>query len=268
MNNLHFITIVKIGGNIVDDPAALDLFLRQVRCIHRSNQAVVIVHGGGKEATRLCKRLDIPVTMIDGRRVTDAATLDVATMVYAGLVNKRIVAKLRGLGVDNVLGLTGADCGLVPSYRRLPEPVDYGFVGDIDPEDIPAGKLLDMLKAGVLPVFCAITCTEEGQLLNSNADNVASAIAKALAAQPGCPDVRLIYCLEQPGVMRDINDPRSLISVIRPGDFDGLCASGTIHSGMIPKVAGAIDAVSAGVTSVRITNPEGFGCGAGTVVCL
>lgn len=257
------ITVVKIGGNIIDDSAALTLCLQRFAAIPGPK---VLVHGGGKEASRLSRAMEIPVTMIEGRRVTTAETLDVVTMVYAGLINKRIVSRLQGLGCSGAIGLCGADAGIIPSHRRKPEPVDYGFVGDIVPSEIPAGRLSSLLDAGLIPVFCAITCsTADGQLLNSNADSVASAVASACAS---IAPTRAVFCFEQPGVMLDIDRPDSVIAEMTPADFERLKSDGVIHSGMIPKLTGAIGALHNGVESVLITNIDGIACNAGTVIRL
>jgi acetylglutamate kinase len=167
------IKVVKIGGNVIDNEAALERFVADFAA---NEGQKVLVHGGGKLATRLAEKLEIPTTMIDGRRVTDSQTLDVVTMVYAGGVNKRIVAALQAAGC-NALGLSGADANMIPAVRRSPVPVDYGFVGDIDATKINVSMLGVMLDAGITPVFCAITHDGEGTLLNSNADSVASAVA-------------------------------------------------------------------------------------------
>lgn len=257
------LTVLKIGGNIVDNPEALDLCLRRFAAMPGPK---LLVHGGGREATRLSRAMEIPVTMIDGRRVTSAETLEVVTMVYAGLINKRIVSHLQALGCRGALGLCGADAALLPSHRRSPEPVDYGYVGDINPDDIPAERLMRLIDNGIVPVFCAITCqTDDGQLLNSNADSVASALGAACAR---LTPTRVIFCFEQPGVMRDINDPTSLIASLDPDSFGQLRAEGIIHSGMLPKIEGAIRALRQGVDNVVITNIDGLATDRGTVIRL
>lgn len=256
------INVVKIGGNVIDNPDALAAFLDDFAVMPAPK---VLVHGGGKEATRLSARLGIQTTMIEGRRVTDRETLDVVTMVYAGLINKRIVAMLQARGV-NALGLCGADANLIPAKKRNPQPVDYGYVGDIDAANSEA--LGAFLNAGLTPVVCAITRCDEpekGLLLNSNADSVACAVASA-AAVIG-PTV-MHYCFEMPGVMVDVNDPTSIISEITPERFAELKNSGVVHSGMIPKITGAIKACQAGVSSVIIKSSAALNADRGTVVKL
>lgn len=256
------INVVKIGGNVIDNSAALCAFLDDFAALPSPK---VLVHGGGKEATRLSARLGIQTNMIDGRRVTDSDTLEVVTMVYAGLINKRIVALLQARGV-NALGLCGADADLIPAKRRSPVPVDYGFVGDIDAANSDALKAL--LNAGFTPVVCAITrCTDptDGLLLNSNADSVACAVASAAARIE--PTV-MHYCFEMPGVMADVNNPASVIPEITPDSFADLKEKGIVHSGMIPKITGAINACKAGVSSVIIKSSEALNGEGGTVVRL
>ena len=201
------ITVVKIGGNVIDNEAALERFVADFAELPSPK---IIVHGGGKLATRLAEKLEIPTTMVEGRRVTDAATLDVVTMVYAGLLNKRIVAKLQREGC-NALGFSGADGNMIPAVKRNPEPLDYGFVGDIEASKINTSLLGTLLESGITPVFCAITHDCQGSLLNSNADSVASAVA--VAASTIAP-TDLVFCFEKQGVLRDIDDENSVISLI------------------------------------------------------
>lgn len=239
------LNIVKIGGNVVDNPEALASFLSDFA---KMPGAKLLVHGGGKEATRLSGAMGIETTMIQGRRVTDRATLDVVTMVYAGLINKRIVSSLQALGCD-AIGLTGADGNALRATRRSPEPVDYGFVGDIYPAGVNHTLISSLINDGLTPVFCAITHDGNGTLLNCNADSVASGLAKGLAPYF---DVNLTFCFELPGVLADINDPLSVVSVITPADRDSLVERGVISDGMIPKIDGALQSVAAGVKSVAI----------------
>lgn len=256
------INVVKIGGNVIDNPQALASFLDDFAAMPSPK---ILVHGGGKEATRFSTRLGIETTMIEGRRVTDEATIEVVTMVYAGLINKRIVAMLQARGV-NALGLCGADANLMPAKRRSPEPIDYGFVGDIDTAN--SDSLGVFLNAGLTPVVCAITRNQEptsGLLLNSNADSVACAIASAAAVLE--PTV-MHYCFEMPGVMVDVNDPNSVIPEITTESFAQLKAQGIVHSGMIPKITGALKACKAGVKSVIIKSSAALNGAVGTVVRL
>lgn len=244
------ITVVKIGGNVIDDPAALDRFLAGFAAMEGPR---ILVHGGGKLATRLAERLELPVKLIDGRRVTDRGTLDVVTMVYAGLVNKRIVAGLQAAGC-NAIGLSGADGDIVRADRRPARPVDYGFVGDIRRvDDAMLGRLLD---AGLTPVFSAIMHDGAGTLLNCNADSVASAVA--LGASRIAP-TDLVFCFERRGVLRDPDDDGSVIREITADGFAALRAEGIVSKGMIPKIENALKAVAEGVRSVCIKHASDLG---------
>lgn len=256
------ITVVKIGGNVVDNPQALKQFAADFAHIPAPR---ILIHGGGKEATRLAARLDIPQTMIEGRRVTSAETLEVCTMVYAGLVNKRVVRALADAGC-NPLGLSGIDLRIIPASRRPAEPVDYGFVGDIDPADINTDALHALLSAGITPVFCALAYDKRGEsLLNCNADSVAAAVA--VAATRIAP-TRLTFCFEKDGVMADIDRPDTLIESITPDTFDALRASGVVAGGMIPKITNALAAIRAGVESVRICRSDLLASSRGTVITI
>ncbi len=239
------IKIVKIGGNVVNNPDALDSFLTDFVKIEGHK---ILVHGGGREATRLSAALGIETTMIDGRRVTDRETLDVVTMVYAGLVNKRIVARLQALGCD-AIGLSGADADVIRATRRPARPVDFGFVGDIADEDVAESVIAMLLHNHLTPVFCAITHDGNGQLLNCNADTVAASVACAASRiQPS----RLIYCFERPGVLANADDDNSVIPLITPENYISLRESGAVSGGMIPKIDNAFSAISRGVKSVTI----------------
>lgn len=251
------IAVVKIGGNVINSDEALARFLADFA---RLSGPKILVHGGGKAATRLAAQLGIPTRMVDGRRITDPQTLDVVTMVYAGLINKRIVAGLQRHGC-NALGLSGADGNLLPARRRPPESVDFGCVGDILQERVNAPLLRVLLDAGITPVFCAITHDGEGSLLNSNADSVASAVAAA-AATLGPAELHL--CFEKEGVLRDIDDPASLIALLTPESYAPLRAEGAIHSGMIPKIDNAFRALALGVGSVVIQHADNLLNGRGT----
>lgn len=239
------LNIVKIGGNVVDNPEALASFLSD---FSRMTGPRILVHGGGKEATRLSGAIGIETKMIQGRRVTDRATLDIVTMVYAGLINKRVVSSLQALGCD-AIGLTGADGDVLRATRRSPEPVDYGYVGDISPEGVNHSLISALIGQGLTPVFCAITHDGDGSLLNCNADSVASGLARGLAPYF---DVNLTFCFELPGVLADINDPSSVVSKITAADRDSLVERGVISGGMIPKIDNALQSVAAGVRSVAI----------------
>lgn len=239
------IKVVKIGGNVIDSEESLSSFVSDFASIEGPK---VLVHGGGKLATRLAERLDIPTTMIDGRRVTDSDTLDVVTMVYAGLVNKRIVAMLQSLGC-NAIGLSGADGGAVRATRRAANPIDFGFVGDISVEGVDTAFIRNLTEQGIVPVFCSIMHDGKGQLLNCNADSVASAVAVGLATE--C-DTELLFCFEKRGVMRDIDDDTSVIANINREGYKTLLAEGVVNKGMIPKIDGAFRALECGVKVVTI----------------
>ena len=235
------LTLVKIGGNVIDDESALRLFLSHFSKI---KGAKILVHGGGKLATDLAQKLDMPQTMIDGRRVTDPETLKIATMVYGGLINKSIVAGLEALSVSTV-GLTGADFNLIRSKKRRATEVDYGLVGDI--EAVNGEKLIALLEEGHTPVLAPLTHDGAGQLLNTNADTIASAVAVELSTHF---QVSLIYTFEKSGVLLDVNDEKSLIPAINFSQFQILQKEGKIFAGMIPKLVNAFLALKSGVNAV------------------
>lgn len=253
------INVVKIGGNVVDNPAALTAFLRDFATLKGPK---ILVHGGGKEATRLSTTLGIETKMIDGRRVTDRQTLDVVTMVYAGLINKRIVAMLQAEGC-NAVGLSGADGNVIPARRRPANPIDYGFVGDIDPRAVNDRFIASLLAAGVTPVFCAICHDDAGTLLNCNADSVAAAVAQGASRIDA---TRLTYCFEKAGVLRDVDDPASVIELVTAESFVTLREQGIVAKGMIPKIENALACAAAGVSEVRICQAEALTVGGGTTI--
>ena len=255
--------IIKIGGNIVDNPAKLRAFLTDFAALEGDK---ILVHGGGKVATAISAALGIETTMIDGRRVTDGRTLEVVTMVYNG-INKQIVSALQGFGC-NAMGLCGADGRLVVSRRRSPEPVDYGFVGD--PVSVNVDFAEGVIKQGFTLVVAPITydggngdsgaggCRENGEsvkLLNTNADTVAQTIAVAMAGV-GKTGVELVYCFEKQGVLADVDDENSVISHIDRAKFAELKVAGTVHSGMLPKLENAFRALDGGVQKVVICAAE------------
>lgn len=254
------LTIIKVGGAIVEDNDKLAQLLDRFAAIDGEK---ILVHGGGRKATKVATKLGIESQMIEGRRVTDAEMLKVVTMVYGGLVNKNIVARLQARGV-NALGLTGADMDVMRSHRRpLVNGVDYGFVGDVDKVDGEALKTL--LENGVTPVLAPLTHDGEGNILNTNADTIASETAKALAKDF---DITLVYCFEKPGVLSNPDDDTSAIPVITRADYDRLTADGTISGGMKPKVSNALAAIDAGVDRVIITQTSAIGEeNKGTVIC-
>lgn len=239
------INVIKIGGNIIDNADALDKFLEEFVALEGKK---ILVHGGGKEATRLSGTLGIETKMIDGRRVTDRPTLDVVTMVYAGLINKRIVSLLQAKGCDAV-GLTGADGNLIPASKRPANPIDYGFVGDIDASKVSDIFLATLLDNGYVPVVCAICHDGKGTLLNCNADSVANAVAVAASR---IDETYLTFRFEKPGVMANVDDPDSVIPSITKESFEELKATGAVASGMIPKIHNALESARMGVKEVRI----------------
>ena len=251
------LTLVKVGGAIVENADSLSSLLDKFASIEGHK---VLVHGGGRSATRIAERLGLPQQMVAGRRVTDADTLRVVTMVYAGLVNKNIVAQLQARGI-NALGLTGADMNVISSHRRPPkqvrmddgstQTVDYGFVGDID--QVNADLLADLIAKGVVPVMCPIGHDTQGSLLNTNADTIAAEVAKALARNF---EVTLVYCFEKRGVLRDADDDDSVISCITRAEFPVLVEQGIVSGGMLPKLENAFDAIRAGVQEVVITRAD------------
>lgn len=253
------INVVKIGGNVIDDPAALADF---VDIFSGLEGPKILVHGGGKEATRLSKAMGIETIMIEGRRVTDRHTLDIVTMTYAGLINKRIVAMLQAKGCD-ALGFSGADGNIIMATRRPANPIDYGFVGDIDPKDVNDTIIRILLEAGVTPVVCAICHDGNGTLLNCNADSVASAVA--IGSSRIAPTV-LTYCFEKAGVLADVDDEESVIPLITKENFHTLKENGTIAKGMIPKLTNALDSASKGVNEVRICKAEDLLNDSGTII--
>ena len=239
------LTIVKVGGAVVEDERQLSQVLKDFSAIEGRK---VLVHGGGRKATKMAERLGIETKMVEGRRITDADMLEVVTMVYGGLVNKNLVAKLQANGV-NALGLTGADANAIRSHKRpLKNGVDYGFVGDVDQAD---GEMLGrLIEAGITPVMAPLTHDGEGHILNTNADTIASETAKALA---NLYDVTLIFSFEKKGVLRNPDDDDSVIATINHADFENYKADGTISGGMLPKMENALSAVDAGVSKVIIT---------------
>ena len=240
----HPLTIVKVGGAVVEDEARLSRLLADFSAIEGRK---VLVHGGGRRATAVASSLGIESKMVGGRRITDSQLLEVVTMVYGGLVNKNIVARLQACGID-ALGLTGADIDVIRSHKRPVKDVDYGFVGDV--ERVDGGKLSQLIEAGITPVMAPLTHDGQGNMLNTNADTIAAETAKALAGQY---DVTLIFSFEKKGVMARPDDDDSLIPVITRADYMRYAADGTVSGGMLPKLENAFNAISAGVSRVNIT---------------
>lgn len=251
------LTIVKVGGKIVEEEDSLKQLLKDFSAIGGFK---LLVHGGGRSATRLAEQLGIESRMVNGRRITDAGMLRVVTMVYGGLVNKNIVAGLQAFGV-NALGLTGADMNLMCSDKRPVKEVDYGFVGDV--KEVNAGLLATLIGQGIVPVLAPLTHDKQGHMLNTNADTIAGEAAKALAAYF---DVTLVYCFEKRGVLRDENDEESVIPEINSSTFGQLVDEGIVQGGMIPKLENSLDAVDAGVKEVIITQATQIHTGGGTKI--
>lgn len=253
------LTVVKVGGKIVEEDASLKQLLSDFAAIEGHK---VLVHGGGRSATAIAAKLGIESIMVNGRRVTDAETLKVVTMVYGGLVNKNIVAQLQAMEI-NALGLTGADMNYMLSAKRPVGEVDYGFVGDV--KAVNAGLLADLIAKGIVPVLAPLTHDKQGNLLNTNADTIAGEAAKALAHYF---DVTLVYCFEKKGVLRDEHDDDSVIAEINKEAFAQFVADGVIQGGMIPKLENAFQAIDAGVSQVIITKADAIDGKAGTKVKL
>jgi acetylglutamate kinase len=241
------LTIVKVGGKIVEDAESLSNLLND---FSQLSGYKVLVHGGGRSATRIATRLGIETKMINGRRITDEDMLQVVTMVYGGLVNKNVVAKLQGLGL-NAIGLTGADMDVIRSDKRPVREIDYGFAGDVKSVN---GEILAMLiKKNIIPVMAPLTHDGMGHMLNTNADTIAAEIAKSLAKYF---DVTLTYCFDRKGVLRDENDENSVINLIDPVIYKKLKEDGVVCGGMFPKMDNAFSAINAGVSQVIITSSE------------
>ncbi len=252
------LTIVKVGGAVVEDELQLSQLLKDFGAIEGRK---VLVHGGGRKATKMAERLGIETKMVNGRRITDAAMLEVVTMVYGGLVNKYLVAQLQANGI-NALGLTGADANVILSHKRpLKDGIDYGFVGDVD--YVAHQTLAHLIEAGITPVMAPLTHDAEGHILNTNADTIASETAKALA---NIYNVTLIFSFEKKGVLSNPDDDDSVIPVITKEDFERYKADGTISGGMLPKIENALRAVEAGVSRVIITLATAIDGKHGTVI--
>ncbi|MFV8372335.1 acetylglutamate kinase [Flavobacterium sp. LB2P74] len=243
MENKKPVTLIKIGGNIIDNPTELSQFLIDFSQIEGYK---VLVHGGGKSATKMAESIGLIPQMIDGRRITDAAMLDVVVMIYAGQINKNIVAQLQA-NSTNAMGFSGADGNLIQSDKRNHPTINYGFVGDV--KKVNTNVLQTLLSSGIVPVFCAITHDGKGQLLNTNADTIASELAIALSE---VFDVTLNYCFEKPGVLYDAEDDSSVIENINQELYSKLKAEGAIHSGMIPKLDNCFNSLSKGVQKIKI----------------
>lgn len=251
------LVLIKVGGKIVEEENTLRQLLKDFAAIEGHK---VLVHGGGRSATKLAAELGVETKMVNGRRITDAGMLRIVTMVYGGLVNKNIVAKLQALGV-NALGLTGADMNLIRSEKRPVKEVDYGYVGDV--KEVNAELLAGLIKQGIVPILAPLTHDKEGHLLNTNADTIAGEAAKALAKYF---EATLMFCFEKKGVLMDENDDESVIPEIDREAFKKYVDEGIIQGGMIPKLENAFQAIDAGVKRVVITQASEINNGTGTIV--
>ena len=243
------LSIIKIGGNIIEDDTSLNAFLKLFSNLEGKK---ILVHGGGKSATAMASKLGIESKMVNGRRITDKETLEVITMVYGGLVNKNMVAKLQALQID-AIGLTGADINSIKSNKRQVTNIDYGFVGDV--KEVASNSIDRLIKANFTPVFCAITHDGNGQLLNTNADTIASKVAIGMSKKY---DTTIYYCFELNGVLRDINDQNSVIKYLNINTYNKLLKDGNIADGMLPKLENCFDALKNGVSKVNMGNTNMF----------
>lgn len=241
MNKLY---VTKIGGNVLDDDEALNRFLKDFASIQAPK---ILIHGGGTIATKIGNQLGIESKYINGRRITDRQTLDLVTMVYGGLVNKQIVAHLQQWG-SNALGVTGADGNMIKAVKRPVKDIDFGYVGDITPDSVNSTLLYFLLKQNVVPVFAPLTYSE-GMMLNTNADTIASVLAISLSKHF---DVRLIFCFEKRGVLRDANDENSVIRNLNESEYKRLLSEGAFSDGILPKLENCFTAIRSGVKEVLI----------------
>src|SRR6478609_1272242 len=258
--------IIKVGGNIIDDKEKLKIFLQSFSKIFGASSSLpfrgrgLLVHGGGKIATTIGNKLGIESKYINGRRITDDATIDLVTMVYGGLINKKIVAQLQSLNC-NAIGLTGADGNIIPATKRpakniinahgSEDVIDFGWVGDIDNSKVKSQNLKALLESGFIPVFASLTHDEQGHILNTNADTIASSLAVALSE---FYDVRLIYCFEKKGVLENVEDENSVIHLINKEKYKQLLVEQKLFAGILPKIDNAFAAIDAGVNEVLIGN--------------
>lgn len=249
------LTIIKVGGKVVEEPESLNALLDQFKKISGNK---ILVHGGGRTATEIANRLGIETKMVEGRRITDSDMLDVVIMVYGGLVNKKIVAGLQARDM-NAIGLTGADLNLIKAHKRPVKDIDYGFVGDVD--DVDPEELCLLINENVIPVIAPLTHDGKGQLLNTNADTIAAELATELS---NFYKVYLFYCFEKKGVLVDPNDESSVIYDLDIKLFNQYKADGIIRDGMVPKLENGFRAKMKGVQEILITNPENISTGRGT----
>ena len=245
--NKEKLFIIKIGGNVIDDPDQLDSFLNDVAKIESKK---ILVHGGGKIATAIGEKLGIQSKYIDGRRITDDETIDLVTMVYGGLVNKKIVAKLQSIHC-NAIGVTGADANLIPAMKRPVKEIDFGWVGDVNAENINSETWKLLLENGLTPVAAPLTHDNKEHILNTNADTIASVLSVSLSKYY---EVTLIFCFEKNGVLLDVNDENSAINKLTFNDYLFLKKSNKLFAGILPKIDNAFDAINKGVKEIVIGN--------------
>jgi|SRR5436190_4650851 len=237
--------VIKIGGNVIDDDTVLQSFLKDFAAIPEKK---ILIHGGGKVASNIGKQLGIEPNYVNGRRITDEATIDLVTMVYGGLLNKKIVAKLQSLNCNSI-GLTGADANIIPAVKRPVGEIDYGFVGDIENLQLAVGSLKLFFSNDLVPVIAPLTHDGGGQILNTNADTIASALAIALSESY---DVRLIYCFEKKGVLENVDDENSVIPLINKEKYQQLLQDKKLADGILPKIDNAFAAINSGVKEVLV----------------
>lgn len=247
MSEKKKLAIIKIGGNVIDDTSQLETFLQKLSNI---NIPFILVHGGGKIATELSKKMGLIPQMVNGRRITDAETLSLVTMVYGGLINKNICAALQAKNI-NALGLTGADGGWIKAHKRPVKDIDYGFVGDV--ESVDASRLAVLVNAGFYPVIAPLTHDGKGHMLNTNADTMASVTAVALSS---LYDVHLVYCFEKAGLLIDVDDENTLVTQVNLSDIKTLQEKGIIAGGMIPKTDNIADALQKGVQKISLCKAD------------
>ena len=248
MTNLF---IIKIGGNVLDDPAALQSFLRDFAALPEPK---ILVHGGGKIATQIGEKLGLQPQYVQGRRITDEATLDLVTMVYGGLINRQLTAQLQAMGC-NAIGLTGSDANILPAVKRPVQEVDFGWVGDIQTDKLDANRLQLLLNQGLTPVFAPLTHDAAGHLLNTNADTIAATIASALATKY---EVYLLFCFEKKGILENPDDEQSVIPSLNRMDYQELQKNAAVSGGILPKLDNAFMAAENGVARVVIGHADGL----------
>lgn len=251
------VNILKIGGKLLEDEQQLQKLLIAFLNL---DTAKILIHGGGKKATTVLRQMDILPKMINGRRITDAETLEVVVMVYAGLLNKKLVSLIQSLG-GNAIGLSGADGNVIQAHKRIVKDIDYGFAGDID--EVNSQLIKHLLDFNLIPVFCAVTHDKKGQLLNTNADTIASNVATALSSNY---QVIFNYCLEKDGVLSDPEDNESVIPALSHAAYQAGVKSGAIYEGMIPKLDNAFRALDQGVSTIRICGVDSFIAQKGTIL--